>query len=265
MSIASTYTLPPEVVAQRVCDIVLSFPAAAVGGVQWKSIVLQYEKRHLTNLDLSLAALGHCSTGATAPLWDVLRLVNAEETDNPVLALKDAVALTPRPGFMGLWPSLHVILCQIVESNGTRVRVAKTKTPAQVYGVLLAKLKPLLEPHWHTVFEASSNAPALGFLRETEKGSFVRLKKMKHLVEHVILWRDERTTWREAEGVGLSGIDEALGDRHLDVVNTPNDLILCLYASRELRESDRAFAKAVTDPAQPVFLRAGNDRLQISQ
>jgi len=108
----------PSVVAQRLCDLLLSFPAAAAGGVQWCVLARKYEERHNTRLDIK--AIGHSCplAAATALLWDVLRLVDSEDSDNPIVAVEDAVALNPRPGALGSWPSLYKALCTIVVTHG---------------------------------------------------------------------------------------------------------------------------------------------------
>jgi len=100
-------SVAPAVVAQRLCDLLLQFPSAALGGVQWRVLVKKYEERYSTQL--KIGNLGHSSpiAAATALLWDVLRVVDTSDPDNPKLGVEDAVVLTPRPGFMGSWPSLY--------------------------------------------------------------------------------------------------------------------------------------------------------------
>merc|ERR550532_464658 len=97
MSCAVVRPMSPVLVAQRLSDLLQSFPAAAAGGVQWQTLARKYEERHSSRLDI--AALGHSSAlaAATALLWDVLRLVEREDADNPVVALDDTLALDPRP------------------------------------------------------------------------------------------------------------------------------------------------------------------------
>merc|ERR1712032_1677730 len=105
-------------IAHRLCDMLLAFPASAAGGVQWQVLVRTYEERFGTRLDI--AALGHSSpvAAATALLWEVLRPVDTANAENPVLAVEDAVALTPQPGQLGRWPSIYSALREIVLTYG---------------------------------------------------------------------------------------------------------------------------------------------------
>ncbi|CAK9069021.1 Uncharacterized protein SCF082_LOCUS34643 [Durusdinium trenchii] len=86
----------PATVAQQLSDLLQCFPAAAIGGVQWKTLLQKYEERHSTRLDLN--ALGHASplAATTTLLWEVLRIVDSEDGDNPVVAVEDSVALATR-------------------------------------------------------------------------------------------------------------------------------------------------------------------------
>lgn len=212
------------IVAQQLSDLLLSFPAAAMGGVQWQVLVHKYEERHSTRLDLAM--LGHSSplAAATALLWDVLRMVDREDTDNPVVGIEDAVALVPQPGQLGSWPSLYRVLCNLVLSNGSlkaadKMNLAQDGSDTQC--LLLSQLRPLLEYHWHASFDES----ALGFLNE--EGTFLKLKKMKHLLHAVIRWREQRQAWQREQGLKPSAVDEALIP-HLELVvsSKHNDLLL---------------------------------------
>lgn len=225
----STRPVAPAVVAQRLCDLLLSFPSAAVGGVQWQTLARKYEERHASRLDL--AQLGHTSplAAATALLWDVLRLVDAEDTDNPVVAVEDAVALGPRAGSLGTWPSLYQTLCSIVLSHGTMEHApdadrSRTAAPGPVaHALLLSQLKPLLQLHWHANFDESG----LGYL--SDEGTFVRLKKMKHLVQAVLRWREQRVSWRAAGTTKATAVDAAVAPTlQLLASNKHNDLVLRL-------------------------------------
>merc|ERR1719359_1936304 len=88
----------PALVAQRLTDVLHCFPAAASSGIQWETLRRKYNERYSSNLDI--ASLGHSSALAavSALLFDVLRVVDSEDTDNPVVAIEDSAALTATPG-----------------------------------------------------------------------------------------------------------------------------------------------------------------------
>jgi len=211
------------VVAPRLCDLLMQFPSAAIGGVRWRVLVKRYEERFGGKLDI--AALGHTSavTAATALLWDVLRLVSSDDAENPMVAIEDCVALTPRPGFIGTWPSLYATLHDIVQDAGTLEAPSQAEAAAgvQVRVLLLSQLKPLLQGRWHASFDDYG----LGYL--SDEGAFLKLKKMKHLVQAVLRWRDQRVEQREATGSKLTEVDRALQPRiELVASKSHNDLVL---------------------------------------
>jgi len=192
---------------------------------------------------LDLEAFGHSSplVAATTLLWDVLRIVNREDTDNPVVGVEDAVALTPRPGLLGCWPSLYQALCEIVLSNGA----AESAPPgeagehdviAKTSSVLLSQVRPLLERHWHASFDESG----LGFLNE--EGTFVRLKKLKHLLHSVLRWREQRQAWQRSAQSKPTEVDEVLKPTLVLVAsNKHNDLLLrCSVGTEDNVESPPA-------------------------
>jgi len=211
------------VVAQRLSDLLLQFPTAAIGGVRWKVLVKRYEERYGGKLDI--AGLGHTSAvaAATALLWDVLRLVSTDDSENPIVAVEDGIALTPRPSFIGTWPSLYLTLHAAVQSNG----VLEPQTEAEaaegvrMRGLLLSQLKPLLQSHWHANFDDYG----LGYLNG--EGAFVKIKKMKHLVNAVLQWRDQRVEWRQTVGSKLTEVDKGLHPKmELAVSKSHNDMVL---------------------------------------
>jgi len=218
------------VVAQRLCDLLLAFPACAASGVQWQVLVRKYEERFGSRLDL--AALGHSSplAAATTLLWDVLRLVDSEDTDNPVLAVEDDVALTAQPGQLGRWPSIYSALCEIVSAHGA------LETDGSC-SILLSQVRPLLERHWHASFDES----ALGF--RNEDGTYLRLKKMKHLLHAVLRWREQRQAWQRANHAGFTAVDEVLAPTlELAPSNRHNDLVLRCVGSPQEQNSGSAVA-----------------------
>jgi len=211
------------VVAQRLSDLLLQFPAAAIGGVRWKVLVKRYEERYGGRLDI--ASLGHTSavSAATTLLWDVLRLVNTENAEDPIVAVEDSIALTPRPSFLGTWPSLYLTLRSAVQSNGSLEpqTEAEAASGVQMRGVLLSQLKPLLQSNWHANFDDFG----LGYL--SDGGAFMKMKKMKHLVQGVLQWRDQRVEWRQSVGSKLTEVDKVLHPKmELVVAKHHNDLVL---------------------------------------
>merc|ERR1719329_599247 len=232
---------PPSwrVVAQRLCDLLLQFPAAAIGGVEWQTLARKYEERHGVRLDI--ASLGHGSplAAATALLWDVLRLVDSEDEDNPVVAAEDAVVLTPRPGFLGTWPSIYHTLCEVVQRYGSAdalppaIAAEAGDAPAGALGLLLSHLKPLVQSSWHPSFDESG----LGFL--SEAGTFVRMRKMKHLVQAVLRWRAQRNEWQRAWGFRLTEADRALLPRlELVASKKQTDLVLVFFPEADSTPRD---------------------------
>lgn len=211
----------PTVVAQRMCDLLQSFPAAADTGVQWQTLLRKYDERHNTKLNIASMGFSSPLAAATSLLWDVLRLVNSEDTDNPVLAVEDDVVLTPMPGSLASWPSLYKAFFDVVSRHGTIEAMEGTSTarePSRV--LLLSQLKPMLQSHWHPNFSESG----LSYL--SEEGSSVQLKKMKHLVQAVLRWRNQ---WRERVGErqGRTNLNSAL-EPQLELVPSKrhNDLVL---------------------------------------
>lgn len=202
-------------------DLLLCFPAAAAGGVHWQTLISKYNERHSTDLDI--AALGHSSplSAATALLWDVLRLVDAANAGNPVLAIEDGVAMTAKPGASATWPSLYQSLCEIINTNGsmTENEAGDTTTLA----VLVSQLKPLLQRKWHCDFDESS----LSYF--DEHGKAKTIKKMKHLLQALLHWREQRLSCPSAGQ--HTELDETLKFR-LELVPSKkrNDLLLrCVH------------------------------------
>mmetsp|Transcript_127831 Transcript_127831/g.238995 ORF Transcript_127831/g.238995 Transcript_127831/m.238995 type:complete len:432 (-) Transcript_127831:65-1360(-) len=223
MTTAISRSATPAVVSQRMCDLLQTFPSAAMGGVQWRTLVRKYEERYTSRLDV--AALGDSSVAAASMLlFDVLRLVDREDTDNPVVAIEDVVALTPRPGSLASWPSMYKVLCEAALHHGT-LEVSDTpnaEAPGEVSrAILLSQLKPLLQRLWHSSFDESG----LSYL--TAEGTSVKLKKMKHLVQAVLRWREERAAWVAEACIRPTEIDELLKPR-LELVPSKkhNDLVL---------------------------------------
>jgi hypothetical protein len=219
----------PAVVAQRLCDLLQTFPCAAAGGVQWLILVRKYEQRHSTTLNLSGLGYDTALAAASSLLWDVLRVVNAEDVDNPVVAVEEGVALTPRPGYLSTWPSLYESMCEVVRSHGVvdHTNAASVDVAELPRFVLLSQLKPLLQSKWH------ANFSECGVNYLSEEGSYVQIKKMKHLVAAVLRWRSEyferrQSTSCDSRTSRCTALDAALKSGHLDLIPSKkhNDLML---------------------------------------
>jgi len=142
-------------------------------------------------------------------LWEVGFVCDATNKHNPIVMLEDDSALIPRPGSMGSWPSLYQCLCKIVKA-----------TSGSQPALLLSQLKPLLQSHWHANIDEQ-----WGYL--DCKGASVKTKKMKHLIQSVLTWRNQRVSKRKT-----TQIDDALVDE-LELVpsNKHNDLLLRVVSS----------------------------------
>mmetsp|Transcript_120544 Transcript_120544/g.239977 ORF Transcript_120544/g.239977 Transcript_120544/m.239977 type:complete len:446 (-) Transcript_120544:44-1381(-) len=234
----------PSVVAQRLCDLLQMFPSAAVGGIQWKTLASKYEQRFSTQLDL--LEMGHDSAlaAATALLWDVLRLVQSDDLDNPVVALEDVVALVPRPGRLASWPSLYKALCEIAVSHGTHGTSSEEERDGELsHEVLFSQLKPLLQAHWHNCFDEGS----LCYM--TDEGSLVKLKKMKHLLQATLRWREQRVAWQQEVGSNVGSVDEVLRPRlELTPSKKHNDLLLRCVRPKLLVQIPAPFPAASDEP-----------------
>lgn len=204
----------PAIVAQRMSELILCFPAAASEGVQWQTLANKYRERYSSPLNLQLLGFSSALLAAHTLLWDVLRIVDGSDTDNPVLAIEDSVAMTPTAGAPAVWPSLYKSLCDIVSQFGTREQEGGNS-------ILVSQLKPHLQRHWHCGFDEVS----LSYL--TEEGTPVRVKKMKHLLQALLRWREQRVAWKTHARNGKSSIDAML-ETELELVPSKkhNDLLL---------------------------------------
>ncbi|CAE7240071.1 unnamed protein product [Symbiodinium natans] len=205
----------PSTVAQQLSELLQCFPSAAIGGIQWKTLLSKYEERYSTRLDIF--GLGHTSplAATTTLLWDVLRLVDSEDGDNPIVAVEDSVVLVPKPGSAASWPSLYKVLCSVLREHGT------VQEEGGQQSILVSQLKPLLQRYWHSTFDEGS----LGYL--TEEGSAVKMKKMKHLLQALLRWRTQRLDWQSCGGRHSRDMDEALApELELLPSKRHNDLLL---------------------------------------
>jgi len=158
------------------------------------------------------------------------------------------VALTPQPGQLGRWPSIYSALCEIVLTYGVH-----EPTGGGSRSILLSQVRPLLEQHWHTSFDES----ALGF--RNEEGTYLRLKKMKHLLHAVLKWRDERVAWKRNTGSAATAVDQALAPiLQLVPSKTHNDLVLRLVDGGLERAdfASRAQLSCVAEASRPQLTTA---------
>jgi hypothetical protein len=92
-------------------------------------------------------------------------------------------------------------------------------------------LKPLLQKHWHSCFDEGS----LCYM--TDEGSCVKLKKMKHLLQAVLKWREQRVAWQAETGFKAGCVDDVLHIRlELTPSKTHNDLLLRCVQRRAVVE-----------------------------
>jgi hypothetical protein len=171
---------------------------------------------------------------------------------------------------MGSWPSLYVALCESVLSSGT-VQLEPEESAGGVRCLLLSQLKPLLQSRWHANFDENG----LGFL--SEEGSYVKMKKMKHLVQAVLRWRNQRVEWTQSRSATMTGADKVLIPQlELIASKKHNDLMLryvpCTSCQDDLmlKSSHDVLAEALPSTSSPqldmaeelAFLRAENAKLR---
>eukprot|EP00929_Paragymnodinium_shiwhaense_P105617 TRINITY_DN7066_c0_g1_i1.p1 TRINITY_DN7066_c0_g1~~TRINITY_DN7066_c0_g1_i1.p1 ORF type:complete len:451 (+),score=75.40 TRINITY_DN7066_c0_g1_i1:78-1430(+) len=220
----------PAAVSQALSDLLQTFPAAATTGVQWQTLERKYEERYGAAFDI--AALGYSTSlaAASALLWDVMRLVDGDDVDNPVVAIESNISLTARPGYLACWPSLYSACCDIVQDHGSADGGSRS--------LLLSQLKPFLQKSWHSSFTES------GFGYFTEQGKFVSLKKMKHLVTAMLRWRQEHLDSPQFAAGRLKNLRSVLTPTlELEQSKTHNDWLL------RITPQD---ASTIEDTCQPV-------------
>lgn len=192
-------------IAQRVEHLLLQFPDAASTGVRWSVLMGKYEEVYGRPLDI--VALGHARplAASTALLFDVLRLVNGQDEDDPVVAVEDGVALSAAPGCMGTWPSIYRALCRLAAERGA------LKDTEVTHPLLVSRLAPQLQRAWHADFEEAT----VSYL--SEEGA-AEVGDTLGLVQCLLQWREQRLQWRAAEGRRPSAVDRAIEPR-LEIVD----------------------------------------------
>lgn len=169
-------------------------------------------------MGLDIASLGHSSptAAATALLWEVLGSVDtSEELENPLLLVESALSLEPRARCAATWPSLYKALRDAVLADGC---------------LLLPRVGQVLRRECSADFETCS----LSFL--TKDGQLVKLKRMEHVVEAVLRWRDERVELHRVSAAQCSKADEVFFPRlELAVPERGSDFVLRAAASKRAR------------------------------
>jgi hypothetical protein len=230
--------------------------------VQWQTLASKYEERHRTKLDFQ--SLGHTSAlaAASALLFDVVRIVDASDTDNPVLAIEDSIALIPQVGSLATWPSLYKAMCDITRNHGTL-----DKDPSSgnfSHTILLSQVKPLLTRYWDSNFEDRD------MKYFTEEGSTIKLKKLKHLGNALLRWRAERIASRVATKASTNNAVDAIVAVPLELEPSPahNDLLLrcssCEVAQIPLAENSLKMKADACKPALKMPARKGQDAALIA-
>jgi len=153
---------------------------------------------------------------AAAPVlfWEVARVAGQDPSD-PVVALEAGVALAPRPGSAGSWPSLYKSLCQVVMEHGSRSETAKGPR----HSMLMSQIKPLLQATWHSMFDEN-------WTFFNANGSVAKTKKLKHLVSRVIEWRDQL---RQSSDMKAPLEQALLRHLALEKAERHNDLLLSCF------------------------------------
>jgi len=204
-------------VARKLGGLLLQFPDAAIDGVEWNLLVRMFEERFSTKIVVASMGFDSALGAALALLWDVGQIRNSRDAHNPIIALEDGIALTPHPRNMASWPSVYQCLCKMVRT---------TKPLDGQAAVLLADVKPLLQRHWHVKIDEHWD-----YL--DSNGATTKTKKMKHLIQSILNWRNER--FRKNNGSNLTQVDAVLVDE-LELVpsNNHNDLLLRLVQPMDI-------------------------------
>jgi len=230
-----------EIVMERLRDLVLRFPCTLLRGLRWSVLSKVYDERCADIGDSGPARLPSVAfVQAAGWLKDLVRFEEVAEGDW-CLHLHEAVGLVAgRSGQLACWPLLVQRLTEIVRSEGTPQQPhafealretepmrGDSRLPepgSEVMGVLLSQLKPLLRRHWDPTFDER----AVGYL--SEAGTYVSIKKMKHLITALLDWRLGRLSGADVarRGATSSVVDAALAVPMVLVVSQRhNDMVLC--------------------------------------
>mmetsp|Transcript_22760 Transcript_22760/g.51945 ORF Transcript_22760/g.51945 Transcript_22760/m.51945 type:complete len:655 (+) Transcript_22760:66-2030(+) len=217
---------------QQLRDVLLRFPCATLEGVRSTALWRACCERFPAGASKQPPLLEELSTW----LGDLAELQQDIDNGDGYWHLKASAALTPGiEGQLACWPLFLQCLGDIVRMHGSPQHAHALEVPheegaseemvsqplANVVGVLLSQLRPLLRRHW----DASFDEKAAAFYSET--GTFVTMKKMKHLVAEVLKWRTRRKVLQKAQGT-WDAVDAALeAPIFLAVSQRHNDMVLC--------------------------------------
>jgi len=226
-----------EVQGQRLRDLLLRFPCAALDGVYWSVLCKVYGDR------FPISKVGPPPTlpAVQGQLVDLVEIDMCGGGD-ACLHLRDTAALMPgRDCQLACWPLLVLRLGEIVRKYGSAEYTRALEMPrdekqtesaallpsslglagGEVVGLLLSQLKPLLRRHWDPTFEERS----VGYFNE--HGSYVSVKKMKHFLAELLKWRSRRQAIASSN-VAFSAVDVALQHPISFCCSTMhNDMVLC--------------------------------------
>jgi len=231
-----------DLMAVRLRDLVLRFPCSVIEGVRVSVLCGVYRDRYPEDPILDVCSV--CSV-VTSLIADAIEFEEASDhSGEGIIRLRDDVALKPGvDGQLACWPALVQRLVEIIRMHGVPQHLGelpcagavdmgkevgssdKSADSTEDVGVLLAQLKPLLRRHWDVAFDER----ALGFF--SERGTYISVKKMKHLLAELMRWQSRRQSWACAAGM-RSTVDAALATPlKLCASRTHNDMVLCCPAA----------------------------------
>jgi len=281
------------VVAHRLCDLLLEFPDAGIGGVAWSTLENAYSEVYGDNLDMKQLGYASVSEALDSLLCTVLpngRCGCKEQVQDGYVVVDPQVALTPLPGFAAAWPSLYGTLCEIVRGFGAQDDGDGDHGQGQ--RILLSQLRPLLEK-WDDVGTnnalagparslllsqlspvsqlSQSNLNETGLSFRDSTGQFRKLQKIGHVVKAVIQWREQKLQWRISTGKEPTAQDAVLAPR-LELVFSKklNNLVLKLVdvagplAANEAMEHARSHQIASADATGPMSTLGEKPRKNIA-
>mmetsp|Transcript_16224 Transcript_16224/g.44070 ORF Transcript_16224/g.44070 Transcript_16224/m.44070 type:complete len:341 (-) Transcript_16224:382-1404(-) len=207
-----------KVIAQRLGELLFHFPAAAVKGVRWSLLMQTYEEVYHSRLDIKRLGYSTALAASTALLWDVLRLTDGEDVDDPVVALEDEATLVLVPGLLGSWPAIYQALSSIVQTSGSLEPMKDGNRFHPVRTLTLEKLEPLLKRQWEVDFEEGG----VKYL-EKDAASALTLSTFQEMLEAVLRWTQERTLWLAERNMRPTSIDKVFQPR-LEIIESRSDV-----------------------------------------
>eukprot|EP00929_Paragymnodinium_shiwhaense_P078067 TRINITY_DN4038_c0_g4_i1.p1 TRINITY_DN4038_c0_g4~~TRINITY_DN4038_c0_g4_i1.p1 ORF type:complete len:704 (-),score=168.16 TRINITY_DN4038_c0_g4_i1:450-2561(-) len=261
-SLQTTEDAAAAVYGPQLRELLLYFPCAVLDGVRWS--VLCKILRERTPLDLCSAPPPTPSPAFyVAYLADIAYIEShAGGSNGDVrLRLRDESALAYcYEGKLACWPLLVQRLTEIVHAHGALQSALDIEAgscgademvhfPAEppdaadprAVAVLLSQLKPFLRQYWDPAFEERQ----VGFFNQA--GTYVSVKKMKHLVAELLKWRAKRRSLVAAGTLAPGVVDQALATPiALAVSRKHNDMLLC--CPRPAGGGEATSSEAVAQP-----------------